>query len=331
MRRVLGLLAAVGLLAATFPAAALAGEPTKASGTQTALMCEVSTDAGFIGLTIQAYGDDATGFFALWGPGTVPFEDLPTIMNGEGTVTIEGSGVRAAFDLVTVADERLAGSVTLGVQLSPSGPPIVSSNDGSDGNIRYRTEQVTQLLTATGTLILDLFDGTHVEVELTTCGASTNSSTYFATNPNAWVYGGEQLFLTCEWVTDDGPISLFAFSDETQDLSQLVVIRGDRVLLGTVGHSFTATRYEATFGLSDLSSGEMVGGATAFAALAPSGERITDNVRIGEHRLRTTGERLAVSGMLSLDVDGRAMSIPMDDGSCRAGDVRVQGQQAMGG
>lgn len=331
MRRVLGLLAAVGLLAATLPATAMAAKPTQASDTQTALMCEVSSDAGFIGLTIQAYGDDATGFFALWGPGSEPFEDLPTLMNGEGTVSIEGSGVRAAFDLVTVADQRLAGSVTLGLQLTASGPPIVWSNNGSDGNIRFRTAQVEQLLSVEGTLILDLFDGTHVEVEFATCGASSNSSTYFATNPNAWVYGGEQQFLVCEWATDDGPLSLLAFSDETQVLSQLVVIRGDRVLLGTVEHSFTATSYEATFGLSDLSSGEMVGDATASAALAPSGERITDNVRIGVHRLRTTGERLAVDGALSLKVDGSAVSIPMDDGSCRAGDVRVQGQQMMGG
>jgi hypothetical protein len=261
---------------------------------------------------------------AVWAPGTKPYEDLPTLVGGESRATLEGSTLRAAFELVTPDEGRATGSASLGVELTPSGPPISFPDEGRDGNRLFRLDATTQLLAVDGTLTLDLTDGTHDEIDLASCGASTDSMTFFATNPNGWVYGGEQLFISCEWSTERGVVSLFAIGDGFYDLSQLVVVAGDRVMLGMADQMLSETTYEAHLDLFDLSSGEAVGSGTAAADLAPSGSRIVDHEWVGQHHLSTVGERLAIDGTLDLSVDGNATLLAMDDATCVAGDVRVQ-------
>jgi hypothetical protein len=276
---------------------------------------------------VQTAGADVFAFMAVWAPDADPLEDLPTIVSTDSAASLEGSSLRAAFELVTSADERSAGSARLDAELTASGAPMVWSNDGRDGNRRFMVEQITQLLTVDGTLIVDLFDAPHAEVELSACGASTDSATFFASNPNAWVYGGKQVFVSCEWVTDTGAISVFAVSDDSLALSQVVVVDGDRVLLGMADHLLSTSAYEAAAELIDVSSGEVAGGIIADATLSPSGDRITENVRIDPYRLSTVGERLSVTGSLKLDLGVGPLAITMDDTACRAGDVRAQVQE----
>lgn len=330
MRRALGSLAALGLLAMTLPAPTLAARPDSFEGSQTGLLCELETTAGFITLTVQVAGGEGVAFMALWAPGTEPFEDPPTAISTTSTATLDGAGLRAAVELASPEDEeRVIGTATLGVDLTADGAPMVWSRDGSDGNRRFRTEQISQLLTVEGELTVDLPDGTHGGIDLSTCGASTDSSSFFATNPNAWVYGGEQLFISCEWTTADGIVSLFGLSDDSTALSQIVVVRGDQVLLSMTDHVLSPTTYSGAFDLMDLSSGEAAGFVSADASLTRSGERIAEHVRIGAHRLSTVGDRLSVRGMLDLSIDGVNFALTMDDASCRAGDVRVQVQEKM--
>jgi hypothetical protein len=252
MRRVLGLLAAIGLLA-TFPTTVAAAEPLRASDWQTGIICELSSDAGFVSVFADVRESGAFADVAIWGPDADPYSDR------------------------------------------------------------------------SGSLALHLFDGIDDEVTNGPCGASTFTSIFFSTNPNAYLTGGDQLFISCEWVTKAGATSLLAINDEFGAFSELVIGRGDGVLVGLTVPTSSATMYQASYELFDpAGDGETVGLATADATLAPSGERITDQEWVGPYRLSTVGERLAADGTLTLSIGGSTEVLPMDDASCRAGDVQVQ-------
>jgi hypothetical protein len=266
LRRFLGLLPAMVVLGAMIPATTTAAPPTRLSGSQTGILCELSSESGFISVFVQTAGTDAFAFMAVWAADTEPLEDLPTIVSADSGASLEASSLRATFELVTWADERSAGSASLGIELTASGAPMVWSKDGRDGNRRFTVEQVTQLLTVDGTLIIDLFDGSHDEVELSTCLASTDSATFFASNPNAWVYGSKQVFVSCEWATEVGS----GRSDERTSSGSVTTgapgCRRERLLVAaSSGHGRGSTRLRSLAGQPPVGSS---GGCPGFASPA---------------------------------------------------------------
>jgi hypothetical protein len=329
MRRVLGLLAAVGLLTAIFPVTATAAEPIRHTLTQTGVRCELSTEAGFIGILAETVESEGFADLVIWGPGTEPYEDLPTIVTVGSTMTLDASSLAAAFDLAYVQESKdpeeppvliPAGSARIGAQLIPLGPAEdFGSRELRDGNRRYRLEQTLEIL-------LDLLDGTREEFDLAAgCVSSIYASTTFGTNPNGWVTNGEQLFISCEWMTEHGAIAIFAINDQYGAFSQTIIGRGDRVLVGLTVPELTETTYQAYNELFDPAvGGDTVGIAIAHATLSRSGDRITDHEWVEPYRLSAVGERLSVDGTLTVNVDGSDSVLVMDDTSCRAGDVRIQ-------
>jgi hypothetical protein len=174
-------------------------------------------------------------------------------------------------------------------------------------------------------LTLHLFNGIDDEVDLRPCGASTFSSTFFSTNPNAYLTGGDQLFISCDWITKAGAISLLAINDEFGAFSELVIGRGDGVLVGLTVPILSAATYQASYELFDpAGSGETVGLATAEATLAPSGERVTDHEWLDPYRFSVVGDGLVADGTLTLTTDGSSEVFAMDDTSCSGGEVRIQ-------
>ena len=333
IRSTSALAAALVLVGAIAPAAVSAAAPYRASETQTGILCEFASTAGDVMLQWQSYDGAIFAGIAMWAPDAGP-DDAPVIASYDGTASFDGTTVEATFELGTIpsdeAEAEHVGSARMSATLTEAGPEEpFDSRLIRDGNRRITLEQTTQLLTASGSLTIDLLDGTSVTQSLDGCGAGTFSQTMFATNPNAYLTATEQLYVSCSWITDRGSVGLLAIVDDVGVLTQVVVQEGDRFLLGFAEPMLTEDAFDATYELLDLGTWTSVGTAVADADLAGSGERITDVDWVDPYRFSVIGERLTVHGALTLDVDGATVELAMDDASCEAGDVRVQVMEKM--
>jgi hypothetical protein len=329
MGRVLSILAAIGLLTALIPATATAAAPTKVTNVQTGIRCEMPSALGHVGVFVEVFEGGTFGSLDLWAPDADPLGELPVIITAGSIGGFDGTTLTSDFDLVT-ADEAATpvGTARLVATLTPAGPlQDFGSRTVRDGNTFFRQGSTLQLFTVTGSVAISLLDGRQATVALENCGASTFTSTFFGTNPDAWVYGEKQVYVACDWLTDLGQVSLTAISEEPQTLSEVVVVMTDTALVGLTTPDLSPTSYLATHELFDLAQGTYVGAATATATLTATGQRITENTLQPPHRMVITGERLAVDGTLSVEVNGKTTVLPMDDTACRAGDVRYVVQE----
>lgn len=341
MRALIGLVATIGLLSAIAPATVSAARPTQYSVSQTFFGCDVTSTAGEVSIYVQA---DASGVFVsvlIWAPGTDPEMDLPTIISDASNFSFDGSILTGSLELVRVEESDNpeeppvlvpAGTARISAELIANGAPIdFGSTDDRDGNVLFRSESWIQLLDVAGTLALDLTDGTVAEIGLsgTECDASTYTIEWFGTNPNAWVTNDEQVFLSCEWSTETGSARLLAITDPYGSWSELIVVSAEGALVGLTAPVLNETTYQAYADLFDPGTKQTVGTVTAEASLAPSGERITRHERVDSYRFSVIGESLHVDGTVTLDARGSVTTLPLDNASCDAGDVRVQVQQKM--
>lgn len=341
MRAVIGLVATLGLLSAIAPATVSAARPTEYTVSQTFIRCDVSSTAGEVSLYAQ--GDDWGVFTSvlIWAPGTDPEIDMPTIISDASTVTLDGLKLSGSLDLVRVEESQNpeeppvlipAGTARISAELIPNGPRInVGSTDDRDGNLLYRSERWDQLYDIAGVLTLDLADGTFAELDLvgTDCGGSTHVIEWFGTNPNSLIQKQERVYLSCEWSTETGSVSLGAFSEPGRSLGQVVVVGADGALVGFQVPVLSPTSYQSQSDLFDAATRETVGTATVEAALSPSG-RISEHERVDQYRYSVVGDALHVEGTLTIAVGSSITTLPLDDASCDAGNVRIQLQEKMG-
>ena len=331
MRRHLGLLAVIGLMAAIAPTTVSAAAPIQDSYSTTGIRCDaLSTDAGLV----SVYIEDGFASLALTTSG-IP-EDMPDIMTDFGWSTFDGTLLTATFNLVFVEESEnpeepptytAAGSASLEAILTPIGDLQDYSWDPERyGNTWERQGLFSQLLAADGTLSIELLDGTTATTGLTECGAGTIIQTVFVTNPNAFVLGGNQRFMECRWTTETGSVELRAlFDDFGTDFSELIIFDGSSVFVGLTSPDFEATSYDATYDVFDpMLKGEIVGSAVAGATLAPSGQRVNDQEWVGNTRFSLIGNVLTVDGTLSITVGGTTTTLSMDDAACGVTDVRVR-------
>ncbi|MGH2455473.1 MAG: hypothetical protein ACRDHD_04360 [Candidatus Limnocylindria bacterium] len=333
MRRVLATLAAVGLLTLILPGAAVAAQPTRVSAWQSGILCEIPSDVGFLSVYVEVSGAGGFASLALWAPDADPFEDLPSIVSDQNSAAFDGTTLTAEFNLITLEEptdpeqpaSEPAGSASVTADLTPSGPEQdFGSREIRDGNRWLRIDETLQLLTVSGNLFIQLLDGRQATASLEGCGSSIYSVTVFGTNPDAWTYGGDQVFVACEWATDLGTVNLLAISEESGALSEVVVFAENTALVGFTTPELSASSYRSSAELFDLAQGMTVGTATADARVVPTGDRISDHTWSPPHRLTTVGERLGVDGTLTLEVNGTTTVLEMDDRACRAGDIRYQ-------
>ncbi len=319
MSRLLGLLAAFALLAATFPAVADAA-PGRASSSRTLMYCELPSDAGPVTLSAEINDTETSVSVLVWAP-----DESPLAISMPAEAAFDGTNLTARFEMVDFNSGVPVGSADLVAVLHPDGPlQHDPGRDTRDGNRWLRLDESVQFLDVAGSLELNLGDGSRT-IDLGPCDASTMEQSIFASNPNAWLSGIAQVSITCEWVTERGAISLSAAATEGREsTTQVVVVTGERAFVGISAPTLSAAGFDATYEVSDASTGEPAGTVTASAVLAGSGERITENQLDGRYRLRTTGERLSVDGTLTADVLGATYRLRMDDSVCAADDVRVQ-------
>ncbi len=335
MRRVLVLLAAATLLAATIPATTLADRPSTETDASTSLYCDGLAGAvGSVSLYVEL--NDRFGAYAaaaIWAPGADPVNDPPSIVTGDSTVTSDGTSVMVAFDLVDYvvppSDEESpygdpAGSATLSATLTPDGGVEDFSDKYRDGNRIGRIEGSSQPLAVSGTLAVALLAGPDDSFDLGGCFAQTSTVTYSSTNPHASVYGSRQVSLSCGWETSDGFVELFAGSDRFGTYSDLYVQQGDNAFYGFAESTFTSSSFHAEFAIFDNETGDPVGTATAVATLDRTGGRVNEHDRFGSFKFIANGWMLDVSGTLELRLPSGDTTLEMQAANCAAQDVHVQ-------
>ena len=336
MRRVLGFLAVIGLVAAISPATVAAAKPIRDSQSITIVRCDdrLATDAGLAGLYAEVNPEGSFVSFSLTTSGDP--EATPDIFSDSWTATFDGSRFSATAELVFVEESpnseeppiiTPAGSVSLEAILTADGDlQDLSDERERIGNTWERQGEVFQVLAVEGILSIELLDGTQASTPMTGCTAATTIRTVFVTNPNAFIMDGQQRFIECSWATEGGFVELAAVSsDFGVNRSLLFVKDGDRELFGlNNGLDYGETAFADGYVLLDLATRQVSGDATAQAALAPSGDRVDDREWVENMRFSLVGDVMTVDGSLTVTVDGATTVLAMDDTACDATDLRVR-------
>ena len=334
MRRVFGLLAVIGLVAALSPATVGAAQPIRDGLSVTLLRCDdLATDAGLAGVYAEVFGEGS--FVSLSLATSTDPEATPDVLTESGTATFDGSRFSATFNLVYFEESENpeepptvtpAGTASLEAVLTESGDlEDLSWDPRRFGNTWERQGLFTQGFSLEGTLSIKLLNGTDASTELTGCGATTIIQTLFVTNPNAFVAGGDQRFIECRWTTDAGSVAFSALSDDFgRNQSELIMLGAEEVLVGLGAPDYGETAYADTLDVIDLQTKQIIGTASVEAALSPTGERIDDREWVDGTRFSLVGDVMSVDGSLSIDVEGVSTVLPMNDEACDATDLRVK-------
>ncbi len=328
MRRALAILAALSLLTAALPGVAAAARAERFSDVRTSLFCDalsVGDNSAFLSIDVsEVFGTFSS--LAVWEPPAEPFTDSPSIISGDAVISLsaDGTSLTATFELWTFDPNNeppfgdFIGEATLAASLAPLGEPEPFSFTSKEGNRLIRVEGVRQALSVEGELALP--DGSIGD--LSTCGAFTESVTFFGTNPAglpaSFVSRFEQTSLSCHWETDGTFVDLFAFSDEFGTFSDLF-ISSETSFVSDFSEDavLTTTAYSAAFDLV-TEQGEPAGTATASAVLTPTGEKFHTIDRQGGFTFKFHGELISVDGTLQLSTGAGDQTLTMDDESCDA-------------
>jgi hypothetical protein len=328
MRSVLSLAAVLILVGAMMPATATAAAPLRASSEQSGIFCEYETELGDVLVWVQDFDGALFATVLMWAPEAGP-DDNPIIASFAGTASMTSESVEANLDLGLIpgdetTEPKKVGTAYLTGTLTDNGKPEEFVSETSrDGNRRIDFQITSQARSVSGTLTIDMVDGSSVRRSLETCDAGSVVQTRFVTNPNAYILSTHALYVSCSWMTLGGMVNLVAIVSDFEFGTQIVIADADRVAFGFADPALTDESFGATYSLVDPAVGD-VGTAVADADLTGTGERFTDVDWFDTNRLSVIGERLAVDGTLTITIDGAITQLPMDDASCEAGDVLVQ-------
>jgi len=333
MRRlaVLPLLVSLSFLL-TLPGIASAARVDRFHDEDTFLFCNsLSLSDGSTGFMILDVSEQFGTFteLAIWAEGSVPFEDPPTAIGGEASVTVAAdlSSITASIDLFEfdpTAEPPIGeflGVASVEAMLTPLGDPVPFEDEFKEGNRLFRQSGTRQSFLVEG--MLELADGT--TADLSGCEAGHLSIDTFNTNPArepaSFVFRNAGLTMTCEWETDIGLVVLFADALEFGTFSDVLIIEEESFAFGTSEDVvFTTSEFSATYEISD-DEGSPVGTASASATITPTNDRIRLTDTFGDETFKLLGQVLAVDGTLELDVDG-GLTLDMDASSCTALDFK---------
>ena len=129
------------LLALMLPASVGAARPSRFVIDSTFVSCDSPTADGFVTLSAElAANGDAFADLAFWETGSEPFEEAPTFITSEASVTGNATGLHATYQLVEF-DETVdppfgdpAGTAVLHTTLTPAGDPIPVDEQIRNGN-----------------------------------------------------------------------------------------------------------------------------------------------------------------------------------------------------
>jgi hypothetical protein len=321
MRRIRVLFALAALFTLVLPTSAQAGSLTRESDTRVNLFCEDAT-AGNAHLFLFAETSDTFGSFtdlAIWS-GSLSGE--PDLFGDTSSIVLTPTGGSGSVALVE-PDGDPAGTATLAVTFAPSGPPEPYEFTEENGNHTFHIEGVFQPLSVTGTLMVNQAHGPDPTFALGSCSAGIDTFTLTNTNPTSFVSHDQQINLNCSWQLDDGFVELFAVSDRFGTFSDLFIVDRRNDYSGFAEPVLSATSFVADYDVVEGESGDQAGTASAAATLTRTDERISIRDRSGNFKFNASGWVLAVDGSLTIDAGRVSTTLPMDDSSCEASDVRV--------
>ncbi len=324
MRRIRVLLAAVALLTIALPASVQAGSLTRENDTRVSMYCEELT-SGNLRLFLYTETSDAFGSFtdlAIWSGGAA---NEPNLVAGATAITLSPTAGSGTVELVEPDSGDPGGTATLSAAFAPAGPAEPYEFTDREGNATVKVEGVFQPLSVTGTLTVDLSHGRDVTFALGSCEASSNTYTLTSTNPSTFVSGEQQINVNCSWQLDGGIVELFAFSDRFGTLSEVYFSDRRNDYAGFTEPVLSPTSFAADYDVVESETGDPVAGtASASATLTQTDERISFRDASGNHKFTATGWVLAVDGSLTIDVGSIDTTLPMDESTCSASDVRVK-------
>jgi hypothetical protein len=322
MRRIRALLAVAALLTLALPASVQAGSLVRESDTRVQLFCE-DVSAGNAQLFLFSETSDTFGSFtdlAIWTGSTA---GDPDAVADTSTVVLTPTGGSGSVALVEL-DGEPAGTATLSATFAPSGPAEPYEFTDDNGNHTFHVEGVFQPLSVTGTLAVNMAHGPDPTFALGSCSAGVDTFTQTETNPTSFVSHDQQVNLNCSWQLDNGFVELFAVSDRFGTFSDLFIVDRRNGFSAFSEPVLSATSFSADYEVFEDETGDPAGTASASATLTQTGERITIRDRSGNFKFNASGYALAVDGTLSIDVGRVSETLPMDDSSCEASDLRVQ-------
>jgi hypothetical protein len=352
MRRVLVVLAAAALLVVALPSVTSAHRSVHESDSQLTVYCDpIQTDDGFLlfyAAISDTYGSDAG--LVYWQPPAAPDESPPTWSSWQGTAQLSADGTQlgATLDMYEYVEpepepepedpvvqavpppepEVFVGVATVALTLEPIGAPEPYSYESSQTNQRYRVEGETQSYAVSGEAVLP----GEMSFDLGSCAAYRDTYTFFGTNPDAFVSRSEGAFVACSWEGEGYSIGLGFYRENEFTGADLYIMDLDGEYYGvTESAVMTDAALSAEFdiyqvpdvppdemGAYAVGPGELVGEATVWATLDPTGERTRFQQQFGWEKMRSRGERLAVSGELDVAWPGGEVTLALDEASCTA-------------
>ena len=149
------------------------------------------------------------------------------------------------------------------------------------------------------------------------------SETWFSNSPAHSVQHSSDFRLSCGWDSEQGYVALFASDSDFGPTADLFVATPDGFVYAPGDVELTRTSFEGTFELIPEwdDAGTPIGTASASAGLTVA-DRIRHSELAPEGRITLKGTQLAVTGSLTLDLNGEPRTLAMDAASCQANDVR---------
>ena len=319
-------LSLVALILALLPSTVAAAKPVRSTDRSTTVMCDISTDDGFVSLyAVSSENGEAFADLAFWAAPAEPFVDDPTFVATHATVSGGATGINAIIDLAEFdpSQDPPFGAPTdpavLDASLSPLGDPVPIDERFRDGNRWERYQGFDQSLSVEGTLTLPGADLT----DLSGCNAVYQEVSAFRTNPSAYNLRFDDFSVACTWASELQFVELFIFADPFGAFGEVYINEPTREIAGGGEGILTASEMSLAVELGDVSDGSPVGSASAVASLTPVGDAVRSVEVNGRERVKILAQVYSIEGRLDLTIDGNDLTLPIDDEQCVAQDRNV--------
>lgn len=270
---------------------------------------------------------DADAGLQLWIEPDDIITDPPTFVSGGADLVVGGadSGLSGTFEIVSTDGQRVVGIGYLDAHFTPNGGVIEGGPPRSTGNEKLRAVLLTQPMTVTGTVTLDLTAlGRQIVLSLDGCSGTTVDIDVFTNAPASSVTSFQIKVLSCVVATDDVVLQLYATDD-------LGLVSADGVVqTATANYPFTvtdgvtltlssfamSTPLEAVPGGGEGLDGAPGGTLDASAELSKQ-PKVAWTEESDGTTFRFVQQNLSVSGaIVAAFDDGTAFTLPMDDATC---------------